>query len=106
MTPEVRQLLDEIRALITEGRIREIPMFGAVAVMVDDAMAVAVNKDGSLLVRVDPSEDEALLLEADATRAEMGKGREMGPGWLRVDLRGDSSRLEHWVTAALRRRSG
>jgi TfoX/Sxy family transcriptional regulator of competence genes len=103
MTPEVRQLLDEIRALITEGRIREIPMFGAVAVMVDDAMVVAVNKDGSLLVRVDPNEDERLLGEADSSRAEMGRGREMGVGWLRVDLGPDRNRLGYWVDAALRR---
>jgi TfoX/Sxy family transcriptional regulator of competence genes len=106
MTPETREILDRIGALITEGRIREIPMFGAVAVMVDEAMAVAVNKDGSLLVRVDQSEDEALLGEANASRAEMGKGRQMGPGWLHVDLGGDPDRLDFWVAAALRRRSG
>lgn len=78
-------------------------MFGAVAVMVDDAMAVAVNRDSSLLVRVDPSDDARLLREHDASRAEMGKGREMGVGWLRVDAPGE--RLEFWVSAALRRRA-
>jgi TfoX/Sxy family transcriptional regulator of competence genes len=106
MTPETRELLDEIRALIPEGRIREVPMFGAVAVMVDDAMVVAVNKDQSLLVRVDPAEDEALLREADASRAQMGKGREMGVGWLRADLSGNPSRLDYWVSAARRRPAG
>lgn len=106
MTPETRELLDDIRALITEQRVREIPMFGAVAVMVDDAMLVAVNKDGSLLVRVDPNEDEALLREADASRAQMGKGREMGIGWLRVDLSSGQGRLDYWVAAARRRKAG
>ena len=50
-------------------------MFGAVAVMVDDAMAVAAYQDGSLLVRVDPTDDPRLLQRPDVSRAEMGAGR-------------------------------
>ncbi len=49
-------------------------MFGVIAIMVDDAMAVAVHKDGSLLVHVDPAEDASLLQSPDASRAEMGAG--------------------------------
>ena len=77
-------------------------MFGAIAVMVDDAMAVAVHKDGSLLVRVDPAEDAWLLDCPDASRAEMGVGRSMGEGWIRVvarALRSDAA-LVGWLEAA------
>lgn len=79
-------------------------MFGAIAVMVGDVMAVAVHKDGSLLVRVDPDEDPLLLEESDASRAEMGAGRSMGIGWIRVEagaLRRDAE-LGHWLAAATR----
>lgn len=104
MTPEASALIDRIRPLLPDQPIREVKMFGAVAVMVADAMVVAVNKDGSLLVRVDPEEDAQLLRAPDASRAEMGKGRDMGIGWLRIDPHLDASRLEHWVDAALRYR--
>ncbi|MCM3697634.1 hypothetical protein [Microbacterium oleivorans] len=40
--PEVREVLDEARAIIGDRAVREIAMFGAVALMVDDSMAVAV----------------------------------------------------------------
>ena len=75
------ELLDRIRASLNEGHLREVRMFGAIAVMVDDSMAVAVHKDGSILVRVDPSEDRYLLARPGASRAEMGVGRSMGEGW-------------------------
>jgi len=81
-------------------------MFGAVAIMVDDAMLVAVNGDNSLLVRIDPSEAALLRSEPDASPAEMGTGRTMGDGWLHVDLDPDGRRLGFWVDAALRRRRG
>lgn len=106
MTTERRELLDRVRALLGAGEVREVSMFGAVALMVDDAMAVAVQKDGGLLVRVAPAEDGSLLAEPDATRAEMGRGRAMGTGWIRVTADGkglSDERLAFWVTAALRR---
>ena len=79
-------------------------MFGAIAVMVDDAMAVAVHKDGSLLVRVDPADDAQLLEHPGSSRAEMGAGRSMGQGWIRVEagaLRNDAA-LVDWLEAATR----
>lgn len=79
-------------------------MFGAIAVMVDDAMAVAVHKDGSLLVHVDPAEDAHLLERPGATRAEMGAGRSMGEGWIRVEpkaLHCDAA-LAGWLETASR----
>jgi TfoX/Sxy family transcriptional regulator of competence genes len=79
-------------------------MFGAIAVMLDDAMAVAVHKDGSLLLRVDPTEDAPLLENPHASRAEMGTGRSMGEGWIRVEptaLHSDSD-LNGWLAAPIR----
>ena len=103
MDAATRELLDRISGLIPRGRIREIAMFGAVAVMLDDAMLVAVNRNLSLLVRVAREEDDQLLREADAARAVMGTGREMGAGWLRVAPGPDPARLDFWLRAALRR---
>ena len=85
---QARELLDRVRALLPGRQVREVRMFGVVALMVDDAMAVAAHKDGSLLVRIDPVEDARLLENPGATRAEMGAGRSMGAGWVRVEARG------------------
>ncbi len=77
-------------------------MFGAVAVMVEDAMAVAAYQDGSMLVRVDPTDDPRLLQRPDVSRAEMGTGRSMGEGWIRVDAKalGDDTALNDWLETA------
>lgn len=101
---KARELVNRVRALLPAQPTREVRMFGAVAVMVDDSMAVAVNKDGSLLVRVDPAEDADLLEKPYASRAEMGTGRSMGQGWIRVEaegLRSDQD-LRDWVGCATR----
>ena len=97
-----RELVDRVRTLLVGRRIREVRMFGAIAVMVDDAMAVAVHEDGDLLVRVDPAEDARLLGFPGASRAEMGAGRSMGEGWIRVEARAlrDDAPLVDWVEAA------
>jgi len=99
-----RELLDRIRASLPAEHTREVRMFGAVAVMVHDAMAVAVHKEGSLLVRVDPAQDSRLLEEPHASRAEMGAGRSMGEGWIRVDAKALSSdaALAQWLGCAVR----
>lgn len=109
MTPapagdQARELIDRIRASLSDGHVREVRMFGAIAVMVDDAMAVAAHKDGSLLVRVDPAEDAWLLQSPDASRAEMGTGRSMGEGWIRVEARAlhSDEALAGWLEAATR----
>ena len=107
MTPipegdQVRELVNRVRALLSGRPLREVRMLGVVAVMVNDAMAVGVHNDGSLLVRVDPAEDARLLESPNASRAEMGAGRSMGEGWIRVEasaLHSDPA-LSHWVKAA------
>jgi len=100
-----RALIDRIRPLLPDQHVREVRMFGVLALMVDHAMAVAVHRDGSLLVRVEPTEDADLLRAPDASRAEMGTGRSMGEGWIRVEaraLRSDTA-LAGWLEAAIRR---
>ncbi|MCR2809512.1 MULTISPECIES: TfoX/Sxy family protein [unclassified Microbacterium] len=100
-----RDLLNRIKQLLPAESVREVSMFGAVAVMVEDTMLVAVNKDGSLLVRIDPADDATLLQRSEATRAEMGAGRSMGIGWIRVDgaAAADEAILSLWVQHARRR---
>jgi TfoX/Sxy family transcriptional regulator of competence genes len=100
----VRELLERIHTLLPGRQLREVRMFGTTAVMLDDAMLVAVHKDGSLLVRVDPAEDGRLLADAAASRAEMGRGRSMGAGWIRVGDRGvrEDASLASWLDAATR----
>lgn len=44
---EARALIDRIRASLPDRALREVRMFGVLALMVDDAMAVAVQQDGS-----------------------------------------------------------
>ncbi|HYJ49108.1 MAG TPA: TfoX/Sxy family protein [Microbacterium sp.] len=102
---ETRALLDRIERRLPDRPVREVSMFGAIAVMVDDSMVVAVNKDRSLLVRVDSADDEELSRRSEATRAEMGAGRSMGPGWLRISehaIAADDA-LDFWIQAALLR---
>jgi TfoX/Sxy family transcriptional regulator of competence genes len=99
-----RELINRIRTVLPDEQLREVRMFGVTAIMVDNAMAVAVHPDGGLLVRVDPAEDAALLENPQVSRAEMGSGRSMGEGWIRVDakaLRTDAA-LSKWLQAATR----
>ena len=83
-------------------------MFGAIAVMVNDAMAVAVQKDGSMLVRVDPAQDARLVKSPHASRAQMGAGRSMGIGWIRIgaEASADDQALSEWVGLAVRCATG
>ena len=109
MTPaapglSARELIDRIETVLCDHQVREVRMFGVLALMVDNSLAVAAHQDGSLLVRVDPAEDAALLESSHASRAEMGAGRSMGAGWIRVDaeaLRTDTG-LGGWLQAATR----
>lgn len=85
-------------------------MFGATAVMLDGAMAVAVHKDASLLVRVDPARAGELVTRTGASRAMMADARPMGPGWIYVDAAAvhSNGQLADWLqhaTTYLRQRA-
>lgn len=79
-------------------------MFGGLSFMVNDAMVVAVQKDGRrLLVRVNPGRSRELLALPGAEPAEMGAGRAMGPSWLHVndDALASDADLSFWIGVAL-----
>ena len=103
MTPEQHRLVQRVRALVDdEPDVREVSMFGGRASMVNDKMIVSAGKSGDLLVRADAERHEALLDEPGATQAQMGAGRDMGPGWITVapEAIADDERLAFWVDVA------
>jgi TfoX/Sxy family transcriptional regulator of competence genes len=98
-------LADRVRrALAHQEDVREVRMFGGLAFMVRDAMVACVSVGGgALLVRVPRSRDAEYLAVAGARRAEMGRGRSMGEGWIAVDDEGlaDEEDLRFWIDAVL-----
>lgn len=104
MTEPRAALMERIRDALPSGHsVREVPMFGGTAFMLDDRMLVSVGKDGTLLVRIDPDQYEELLQHPGARPSFMGKDRPMGPGWLTVDDAGlrTADDLAWWVATAL-----
>jgi TfoX/Sxy family transcriptional regulator of competence genes len=92
-------LADRIRMLVAkEPGLSEKKMFGGLAFLIGGNMAIAASGQGGILVRVDPTQSDALVARTKASVAEM-RGRPM-PGWLRV--RSDDVRtrpqLTKWVT--------
>ncbi len=97
-------LADRVRdALASEPSTRTISMFGGLSFMVNDKMVVAVDRDGGLLVRVDPARHDELVGRPGAAQAEMGAGRTMGPGWISVavDALATDDELSFWMDVAL-----
>jgi TfoX/Sxy family transcriptional regulator of competence genes len=91
-------LANRIRELVGgEAGLTEQRMFGGLAFLIGGHMAVAASSQGGLMVRVDPSETDALLERPHAQPFEM-RGRAMD-GWLRVDAEGVRTKrqLESWV---------
>ncbi|MFB7251534.1 TfoX/Sxy family protein [Microbacterium sp. NPDC056234] len=104
MTPEQAALIERLRSLLAaEPTMREVSMFGGRSIMVNEKMVVAAQRDGALLVRIAAERHDALLAEPGAAQAEMGAGRDMGPGWIEVEastIAGDD-RLAFWIAAAM-----
>jgi TfoX N-terminal domain len=91
-------LANRIRELIgAERDLDEKAMFGGLAFLIAGNMAIAASGQGGLLVRVDPTDTDALLSKPHTRAMEM-RGREM-TGWLRVDAEGAKTKrqLEPWV---------
>ncbi|MGY1707039.1 TfoX/Sxy family protein [Geodermatophilus sp. SYSU D00697] len=92
------------RALAGQEDVREVRMFGGLAFMVGGRMVACVSGGGgALLVRVSRGRDAEYLEVVGARRAEMGKGRSMGEGWITVDgdaLMADAD-LHFWTDAVL-----
>ncbi|GAA4740003.1 TfoX/Sxy family protein [Modestobacter marinus] len=98
------ELAERVRTALSGRDVREVRMFGGLAFMVDEKMVACVSGGGgALLVRVSRSRDAEYLGVPGARRAEMGRGRSMGEGWIAVDdeaLAGDHD-LQFWVDAVL-----
>jgi TfoX/Sxy family transcriptional regulator of competence genes len=91
-------LADRVRELLGPQRgLTEKRMFGGLAFLVGGHLAVAVSRQGGLLVRVDPDDADQLVARTTATVAVMG-GRTM-KGWLRVEATAlrTRSQLSKWV---------
>ena len=91
-------LAGRIRDLIGgEPDVSEQAMFGGLAFLVAGNMAVAASGQGGLMVRVDPTQTDALVDEPHAAPFVM-RGRAM-QGWLRVDAAGvaTTDELEPWL---------
>ncbi|WP_447410563.1 TfoX/Sxy family protein, partial [Clostridium perfringens] len=69
-------LCGHIRAALRDrGAVREVQMFGGLSFLFDEKMIVAAQKNGDLLVRIDPTKSKDLLCQPHTRQAEMGKGR-------------------------------
>jgi TfoX/Sxy family transcriptional regulator of competence genes len=76
-------LAERLRELLEDAPdVSERAMFGGLAFLVRGHLAIAASGQGGALVRVDPSECDALLARAGVELAIM-RGRPMD-GWLRV----------------------
>lgn len=104
MTEVQDQLADRIHtALADEPSTRTVSMFGGLSFMVHEKMVVAAQRDGDLLVRIDPEQHSGLVARPGVRQAEMGTGRSMGPGWISVDhaaITGDEH-LAWWIDVAM-----
>lgn len=104
LAPEQAKLMERLRALLAdEPALQEVSMFGGRSFMVNAKMVVSALKDGGLLVRVAADRHEELLGRPGAAQAEMGVGRDMGPGWIYVTAEAirDDGNLACWVAIAM-----
>ncbi|WP_206511894.1 TfoX/Sxy family protein [Rhodococcus sp. BGS-1C] len=98
------ELTERVRRALTGRDVRETKMFGGLAFMVNDQMVASVKiGGGALLVRVACDRDAEYLERPGTNRAEMGKGRAMGEGWITVDdeTLADDEQFQFWIDAVL-----
>lgn len=97
------EMAERLRESLGTEIVTEKKMFGAHCFMVNGKLVACANKDGGLLVRVDAARHDELVARPGASTSEMGKGRSMGPGWIRVEPSGvDADEdLAIWLADAL-----
>lgn len=101
------QLVARVREIFAAGPpVREQAMFGGLAFLVADRIAVAASSAGGLLVRVGAARAEQLLATTAAQPMEMG-GRAMR-GWVHVDGEHLRSRgeLGEWIDIGIEAATG
>jgi len=92
------ELAHRIRGvLVGEPGLSEKLMFGGLAFLIDDHLAVSASSKGGLLVRIDPALT-ASLVNGPHVRPFQMRGREMS-GWLWVDgeVLKTNDELRRWV---------
>jgi hypothetical protein len=92
------ELAERVREHVErEKGLTEKRMFGGLAFMINGNMAVSASSKGGLLLRVAPTDTDALLCEPHARPFEM-RGREMN-GWLYVDANAmtPDDELARWI---------
>ena len=96
-------LVERIRDVLRDRNLREVPMFGGVSFMVWGRLILSALRDGGLLVHTSTERATELRTRPGARRARMGSGREMGPGWIRVDVGVlvDDDALAFWIGEAI-----
>ncbi|MBB1030455.1 TfoX/Sxy family protein [Dietzia sp. SLG310A2-38A2] len=102
--PAQQRLIDRLRDLLADEPVtREISMFGGRCLMVSGKMLVSAGRDGRMLVRVDADRHDELIARPGAAQAEMGAGRDMGPGWISVSASviATDAELREWLQPAL-----
>ena len=95
-------LASRIRDLIgPDPELTEKKMFGGLAFLIREHMAISASGQGGVLVHVQPERCDDLVASTAATLAVM-RGREM-PGWLRVAAEhlGADDDLAPWVEIGL-----
>lgn len=97
-----RELAERIRAALTGHSFEEVNMFGGLAFMVNEKLAISASAQGDLMLRCDPDKVAELVGKPGAQWAEM-RGRKMKKGWLRIDASGTQSAqdLAFWIDIAL-----
>jgi len=98
----MEQLAERVRQELT-GRsdISERKMFGGTGFMLAGNLCVGAQRDGNLLVRVDPEASD-VLIRAPHANLMVQRGREL-PGWLIVDASAleDDDSFRGWLARGL-----
>jgi len=97
------RLAARLRELLADrDGVTEKKMFGGLAFLVHGHLCVSASRNGGLLVRIDPTEADAVLRRPDVARMEMG-GRTMN-GWVTVAPEGVKTgrQLAAWVDRGVR----
>ena len=93
-----RELVERLRETLAGRRgLTEKAMFGGLAFLINNHMAVSASSQGGLLLRCPPEDTDSLTENPGIDRFVM-RGREM-TGWLRVDPSAidTDADLERWV---------
>ena len=95
-------LVEEVRRMLPRVEVVEQKMFGGVGFMLGGNMCVAVNNqpDHIMMVRIDPSDQEALKRKGASTAVM--QGRKMS-GWIFLTKEAVETQedFEYWVNLAL-----